>query len=258
MKEAEGIKPVNPVRPTRRFPRPPQLDARLQAAFDLVPSCHICADIGADHGKLSAVLLHQARAAHMLVSDVSPLALEKAKSRLIQQGLLAKATLTVSDGLQALDALPQARVEVVCALGMGGATLAGILRKGKSRLQGATLVLSPQTEIPLLRQAIVQVGYSICQEKLAQVAGRWYVVMQAVPATQGVPAHTRQEILLGPVLMRDKPAGWETMLQRRQRLLQIAQRAMEEAALAKDIQRLALVREELDVIFQVLRQQPQQ
>ena len=64
----------------------------------LAQGAQVFADIGADHGRLSAVmLLSGARSA--LVADISAAALEKARKRLHALGLDNRATFAVADGL---------------------------------------------------------------------------------------------------------------------------------------------------------------
>ena len=106
----------------------------------LTSSCGVCADIGADHGRLSAALLQSGRAGHVLTADVSAPSLNKAKTLLGGLGLSDRATFAVADGLRALDAL-SVPAETVFVLGMGGQTLSRILEEGRKRLHGAALVL---------------------------------------------------------------------------------------------------------------------
>ena len=116
--------------------RAPLLDGRLSAAMALAQGAQVFADIGADHGRLSAVmLLSGARSA--LVADISAAALEKARKRLHALGLDNRATFAVADGLAALDALKQPP-DTVFVLGMGGETIGGILYRGHTRLVGAS------------------------------------------------------------------------------------------------------------------------
>ena len=124
------------------------LDSRLQAALLLAQPCGVCADIGADHGRLSAALLQSGRAKQVLVADVSAPSLNKAKILLGGLGLSDRATFAVADGLRALDAL-NVPAETVFVLGMGGQTLSRILEEGCGRLHGASLVLGAQTDLPL-------------------------------------------------------------------------------------------------------------
>ena len=50
--------------------------------------------------------------------------------------------------------------------------MAGILERGKDRLQGAALVLGPQTELPLLRQTLNEIGYRIRRERAVEANRR--------------------------------------------------------------------------------------
>ena len=230
-------------RSAARCPRPPQLDARLRAAADWVTPCGICADIGCDHGQLGATLLLENRCERLLAADVSAKALDKARTRIDALGLSARATFTVADGLMALDALPDGRADVICILGMGGETLAGILRRGDRRLQGATLVLGAQTELPLVREALYGVGYQLTGERVVEAERRLYLLMTAKPAAGGSPVLTERELFLGPCLLQSMPADWSPWLMRRQRLLTQAVTAMRHCA--KDAPRLPVLEREL-------------
>jgi len=205
------------------------LDGRLSAAYELVQPCKLCADIGADHGKLSAALLGDGRAEHMLVTDISEKALAKARKLLAYARLSDRATFAVADGLDALDALRGKQADVVCIVGMGGDTIAGVLRRGENRLCGAALVLGAQTELPVLRQALCDIGYRLREERVAEAASRPYILMRATPSAENEPLYTEKELLLGPCLLRELPAGWEQVLRRKERLLETAIAAMEQA-----------------------------
>ena len=228
-----------------RLPRPPRLDERLQAAFDLVPPCNVCADIGADHGRLSAVLLFKERVQHMLVADLSPKSLAKARNHLKSLRLEHRATFAAADGLVALDSLPVARADTICILGMGAETLAGILIRGQEKLLGATLVLGAQTELPRLRQTVMEVDYRIREEQPVQSMGRWYLLMRATPASGEDVAYGSRELLVGPCLLRDKPPQGKAFLLHRKQLLPPLVQAIKQAKQIKDRERLAHLESEL-------------
>ena len=177
--------------------RLPKLDERLQAAYDLFTACDLGADIGADHGRLSCCLLSSGKCARMVVSDVSDDSLEKARRLLHLHGLEERADYRVADGLFAL------RQPVQCAAicGMGGRLVAHILQSGAERLQGAELVLSCHTDIPLLRRTVVEIGYRLTHELVARAGRRFYIVMKAAP---GQEKYTEKELYLGPVLLRER------------------------------------------------------
>ena len=226
-------------------PRPPKLDERLRAAADWVTPCDICADIGCDHGRLSAVLLLENRCQLLLAADISEKALQKAKVRLHGLGLESRAVFAVADGLAGLDILPQGQADTVCILGMGGETVAGILRRGQAKLHGATLILGAQTELYVVREALEAIGYQLTGERIVSAEERLYVLMRATPAPQGAPRCSQRELLLGPCLLRDLPICWLPWLERRQRLLTASVTAMQSAQTARDAQRLAQAQVEL-------------
>jgi tRNA A22 N-methylase len=236
----------------RRVPRVPGLDARLRAAADWVAPCQTCADIGCDHGRFGAVLLTENRCRLLLASDVSEKALGKARTRLATLGLLGRTALAVADGLDALAALPDERADTVCLLGMGGETLAGILRRGRLRLRGATLVLGPQTDAPLVRAALREIGYHIADERVADTGGRLYLLLRATPAPKGAVPYTERELLLGPRLLAERPDSWKPWLLRKRRLLTEAVQSMRTSGGA-DEARLAAAERELRYTLEALQ-----
>ena len=185
--------------------RTPQLDERLQAAADLFAACGTGADIGADHGRLSCYLLAHDQCRRMIVADISADSLAKARRLLTLHHLEDRADFRVADGLAAL----HENVDCVAICGMGGRVMADILERGQERLHGAALVLSCHTEIPLLRAALVRLGYHLCAERLVRAKGRFYIVLRTEP---GQACYTEKELYLGPVLLREKPALWHSYL----------------------------------------------
>ena len=128
--------------------RAPILDGRLSTAMELAKGSRIFADIGADHGRLSTVMLLEDPQRIGLVADISPLALDKARARIERMGLNERAHLRVADGLEALRDFPY-HPDTVFILGMGGDTVSQILLRGSALLHEAALILGAQTEIPL-------------------------------------------------------------------------------------------------------------
>lgn len=233
--------------------RTPVLDARLSGAMALAGQCRAFADIGADHGRLSAVMLLSGQAQHGLIADVSPLALDKARRRIHGLHLEDRVTFAVADGLSALNA-QDSTVENVFVLGMGGDTISGILRRGAEWLHGASLILGPQTEIPMVRQVLVDIGYRIRDERIVHDNHRDYLLMKAEPAMMDEPGYVQAELWLGPILLKTLPPEWLPVLRRRRRLLSRAVEAMQQAGLEKDRQRLADAVCELGCVEQTLKQ----
>ncbi|MBR4332945.1 MAG: SAM-dependent methyltransferase [Clostridia bacterium] len=185
--------------------QPIVLDDRLSRAAALFPACAYGADIGADHGRLSCYLLLNGICERMCVADISAPSLQKAMELITGQGLDARADFRVGDGLSVL---PQ-RADAVAILGMGGHTLCGILTAGAENLQGASLILSAHTDVQLLRKTLMELAYRIDREEIAFAAGRFYVVLRAVPGHESMG---ERELLLGPRLMESVPEHYKEYL----------------------------------------------
>ena len=85
-----------------RILHPVSLDARLSLVYDLYDPCDLAADIGTDHARLPAALLQRGRCCRMILTDISPDALENARREIIRCGLSGKADLRLGDGLSPL------------------------------------------------------------------------------------------------------------------------------------------------------------
>jgi len=176
----------------------PTLDPRLLKAADFFPYCRCGADVGADHGHLSCYLLSTGKCETMQVTDISQDSLHKAEKLLKRHGLDDRAEFHTGDGLKAL----QRNADAIAICGMGGHTLSKILLDGVSYLHGAQLIISPQTEHALVRDTIYRkLCYHLEREEIVQAAGRYYVMMLAVPGEAEI---TEKELLLGPCLMKCK------------------------------------------------------
>ena len=149
------------------------------------------ADVGCDHGYLTAALLERCPALRVQASDVSGPSLEKARRLLASLGLEGRASLREADGLSALEG-------PVCAVviaGMGAQTILGILRAGRERLGGAAVIVQANTDLPELRAGLADMGLRIGREVFCEAAGRRYVTLLA---RVGEPcALTERDALLG-------------------------------------------------------------
>lgn len=208
------------------------LDERLALAAALYEPCTLGADIGTDHGYLPCQLLRDQVCQRMILADVSPKAIRRAQAQVERCHLEDRVTLACADGLDALTE-PCGCVSI---MGMGGETMAEILLRGQARLQGAVLVLSAHTELPMVRRAIQQIGYHITQEKLCQAAGRFYVFWRAEPGAENM---TEMELRHGKLLFQnDSPLlrdyiSWRTGVLEAHRKGLLQAREPDAAALAE-------------------------
>ena len=82
----------------------PTLDARLTAAAELVLLGKPVADIGCDHGKLTAVLAASGKYPRVIGADLRPGPLAKAEQTLEHAGCKDRVELRLGDGLSVLSA----------------------------------------------------------------------------------------------------------------------------------------------------------
>ena len=93
----------------------PTLDARLTAAAELVLPGRPVADIGCDHGKLTAVLAASGTYPKVIGADLRPGPLAKAKQTLEHARCEDRAELRLGDGLSVLSAGEVGTIELAGA-----------------------------------------------------------------------------------------------------------------------------------------------
>ena len=177
-----------------------QLDERLGAIADLVSEaiagkeCPCAADIGCDHGRLTAHLLMRHDHLFMIAGDVSAPSLEKAKQLLAAHALSDRAMTVVSDGLAGIDR----PVDAIAIAGMGAEMILKIVREGFEKIGDASLIVQANVDLPLLRSGLAELGFAIRREVFTRAAGRRYVTMIA---RRGMARQlTEREALLGTAI----------------------------------------------------------
>ena len=156
----------------------PTLDARLSAAAELVRPGEPVADIGCDHGKLTAVLAASGRYPKVIGADLRPGPLAKAEQTLEYAGCKDRAELRLGDGLSVLS---PGEVSTIVLAGVSAQTTWEIIGKAPwvSAPGGPRLVMVPATRHSDLRRWLWEHGFSLAADRPVQAAGRWYAVMAA-------------------------------------------------------------------------------
>ena len=219
------------------------LDARLSTLAALVGTCDCYADIGCDHGRLGAFLLKTGKVHRAILADISGESLKKARRLISLLGLDERVAFRVGDGARVLDA----PVDCVVIAGMGGALIARIIREGREALGDSRLILQPNVAVPELRRALMECGYQIDDERVARDGGRNYVIIAAKP---GETRYTERELVVGPVLLRDKPESLRPYAAFR---LRVAQKALGGAEKGGDRAQVVALRHEIDIWEEVLK-----
>lgn len=178
----------------------PALDARLGTIYEMLGSVRCVADIGTDHGYLGARLLMDKRAERVQFLDISEPSLSKARRLMDRLGFLPQSDFAVGDGAKVL-LYP---ADAIVIAGMGGSTIAHILREGVEQLRAARLLLQPNVAAAEVRQTLCDIGYRIDDERLVQAGGRFYTIISAVP---GHAEYDHRQLLIGPVILEKRPAA---------------------------------------------------
>ena len=153
----------------------PHLDARLAAAAAYVRPGAVAADIGCDHGKLSAWLAGSGRCPFVFACDLREGPLQKARATCAPWA--DRVEFRLGSGLEVLH--PGEAQDIIIA-GMGAQTIMEILDDAPWVFdERYNLILVPATKHSLLRRWLAQRGFALRDETLCNAAGRWYTVMNA-------------------------------------------------------------------------------
>lgn len=159
-----------------------KLSKRLQCVVGCVQSGGVVADIGCDHGFTAIELVKSGRASGAVAMDIKEGPLSRAREHIGQHGLTGKIACRLSDGASALTA---GEADTILISGMGGALICRILRDSIPVISAAEeLVLSPQSEIHLVRRELHNLGFRIAAERMVFDMGKYYVVIRAVPGEE--------------------------------------------------------------------------
>ena len=218
------------------------LDPRLSMIAGLVGSCESYADIGCDHGRLGAFLLKNGHVRHAQLTDISEDSLKKARRLAGLLGLSDRVDFRVGDGAKALIDIPG----VTVIAGMGGTLIAKIVREGREHLGTSRLVLQPNVAAPELRQALMECGYRVTDERVAKDGRRNYVIIAAEP---GEASYTERELVVGPILLHRMPDELAPYAAFR---LRVAKKALAGAVHGGDDPQVAALKHEIEIWEEVM------
>lgn len=199
------------------------LDERLSLVYEMIEPCGLGADIGTDHGQLASALLRAGRCERMILTDLSESALSHAREEMIRCRLTDRVSLRLGDGLAPL----AEKCDFISITGMGGRTIRDILIQGQGRLMGTSLVLSAHTDLPMVRRAVMEIGYHFDREEPCLAAGRYYLVMRARPGREEL---TERQIRMGVRLAESGSPLLEDWYRRRLVVLRERQKGLRSAA----------------------------
>lgn len=197
----------------------PALDARLSAAAALVRPGLGVADIGCDHGKLTASLAASGLYPKVIGADLRCGPLAKARQTLERAGLEGRAELRLGDGLLVLQ---PGEVGTIIIAGVSAETTRQMIVKAPWVFEpgSARLVLVPATRHEKLRGWLWANGFELVADRPVRAAGRWYAVMAAEYTGQKRESTLAQRLYGGTLAWPEgaQYAAWQRSKLPRQRL----------------------------------------
>ncbi|NLL91298.1 MAG: SAM-dependent methyltransferase [Ruminococcaceae bacterium] len=153
------------------------LSKRLKFTAAAVRDGSRAADVGCDHGYLSAHLILSGKCPLIYATDISEKSLKKAKRLFVEKGIEEKVVACLADGL---DGISPDSVDDVVIAGLGGDSIFGIVsRHSWLKDSDKHLVLVPSSRHAKLRRYLYKEGFAILSETAVWDKRRAYTVMSA-------------------------------------------------------------------------------
>ncbi len=186
-----------------------RLSDRMHMVADMVSKGEALADIGCDHGYLSVWLVREGTVNRAIAMDVreGPLARAAESIRFFHQQERIETRL--SDGM---DELKPGEADRIVIAGMGGILMSDILRRGRECVKAAEqLVLQPQSDIHLVREAVHGLGFKITDERACREGGKYYIAFACGKGAEEIP-YTGAEYRYGRILVARRDETWLSFL----------------------------------------------
>jgi len=226
-----------------------KLTPRLQAMADLIPLGSIVADIGTDHACLPVYLILNKISRRVVASELNHAPLQQAKETVAAFDCLQKIDLRLGNGLHVITAVD--KIDTVVIAGMGGQSIATILRDGRHKLKDVRqLILQPMSEESYLRLFLAQNGFALAEEVLAREGRRFYEIILAKAGQEQEKDLFR--LSLGPRLLEQKPPLLPAFLEDKIRKLKVVYHSLQRAEKDDVSRKLQDVARELYCLEEVL------
>lgn len=174
------------------------LSPRLLTVAQHVPYGAVLHDVGTDHGYLPIYLLETSHISCAYASDLREEPLKSAAvngAKWIQKKQLI---LSLQDGFFPLHPF----VTCLTISGLGGPLMSELINAHPESLaQLDTIILQPQTHTDVVRTTLNKYGWKIIDETMVEDSG---LIYEIVTWTKGREVLSAQELLFGPILLRQK------------------------------------------------------
>lgn len=155
-----------------------EISNRLKIISEFVDDGSVIADVGTDHGYIPIYLAKQGKIKYAIACDINRGPLEKAKENIRHYSVGEFVETRLSDGLEKIE---ENEVDTVIIAGMGGILIERILGNGRDVVKTVDkLILSPHSDVELIRRKIHGLNFKIVDEKLIKEEGKYYNIISAV------------------------------------------------------------------------------
>lgn len=225
---------------------------RLRAIAGMVTEGNRLADVGCDHGYLSIYLVSEKKIPSAIAMDVRPGPLSRARENISRYGLEDYIETRLSDGLAKLE---PGEGDTLVIAGMGGPLMERILRDGAKVREGVQeLILQPQSDLPHFRHFLSEIGWEIVREEMIKEDGKFYPMMKAVRVQNGKNVtYTEEEEWFGPFLLKNRHPVLKEYLIREASIREKILAGLSDAPSTSAKERLAEVKEEMELIHTALK-----
>ncbi|WP_391201924.1 tRNA (adenine(22)-N(1))-methyltransferase [Psychrobacillus sp. L4] len=226
-----------------------KLSERLKRVASFVEENTILADIGSDHAYLPCYLVHTGKITKAIAGEVVKGPFESAQKHVKSEGFEKQIDVRFGNGLEVIQEADN--VQTITIAGMGGPLIASILEAGKDKLTSVeNLILQPNIYAKAIREWAIKENWKIVNETILEENDKIYEI---VALKKGQMQLTEQELLVGPILMKEKSTvykkKWTNELNEWQRIVdqlnKIAQSTEVQQKKEELERKIALVKESL-------------
>lgn len=226
-----------------------QISYRLERVASNVHYGKVVADIGCDHGFTSIYLIENKLAEHIIAMDINKGPLERAAAHVKEYHMEDDIELRLSDGAKELK---PCEADTLLISGMGGILITKILNDSREVVQNAKeLVLSPQSDVELVRKCIHEMGFSIENEEMLIDQGKFYIVIRAVAGKEKYDCE--EDYIYGKKLAenKDKVFG-QFLIKERERVTKVLNKLNSMSLSEKAYMKKKEIEREYDMILRMI------
>jgi tRNA (adenine22-N1)-methyltransferase len=185
---------------------------RISCIINQIRTKSVVVDVGSDHAQLAIKLLKANKATHVYNVELNKQPYLTTITNLQKNGLLAKTTNFLANGLQITEVMKP--VDYCVIAGMGSKNIVDILQCRNKEIKIKTFIFVPNNLPNILRKYLEQNGYKISYEEIVK-DGQYYYPLMVVSQDQGLVIKDKYEIYFGPYNLKHPSLLFRQMYQQR-------------------------------------------